>query len=401
MHTGTFLLVAISRSILWDIGVHCQGNRPADLFRGSDVFIEAVTGLRASDIFMPGNGIFSGRQRPMSQEPFLKAVTRREMLRAASLLGGGSALAGLLPRTLLAEAQAAAAGKAQNPSPAPADPVEQMKQQKSSVPLETMKLRDNIQMLSGPGGNRVVLDGQDGKILVDSSFAAVAPKVKQALDGISSTPFKMLIHTHWHFDHTDGNAAMRQFGATILAHENTRKRLSTAPFMKFHGMHVPPSPAEALPHEMFTDNFKLYWNKEEISLAQFSPAHTDTDIYVRYQSANVLHMGDTWFNGMYPFFDSSTGGKINGMITAATQGIALTDDSTKIVPGPGPAGDKASLTKYRDMLVTVRDRIKTQKDSGKALKEVIAAKPTADFDRAWGVGFLMPDAFVTLVYTTL
>src|SRR5258706_13557048 len=242
---------------------------------------------------MPGNGIFSRRQRHMNQEFFLKAGTRREMLRAASLLAGGSALAGLLPRTLLAEAQAAAAAKAQNPSAAPADPVEQMKKQMAGVPLQTLKLRDNIQMLSGPGGNMVFLDGPDGKILVDSGFASVRPKVKRALDEISDTPFKMLINTHWHFDHTDGNVAMHQFGATILAHENTRKRLSTPQVTEF----------------------------------------------VHYQSSNVLHMGDTWFGGMYPFFDSSTGGKIDGMIAAATRGISLADASTKIVPGHGPAGD--------------------------------------------------------------
>ena len=337
----------------------------------------------------------------MKQEFFVKAATRREMLRAASFLAGGSALAGLMPRTLLAQAQAAAAGKAQKPSSAPADPVEQMKQQMAGVPLQTMKLRDDIQMLYGPGGNMVVLDGPDGKILVDSSFASVAPKVKEALDGISNAPFKMLINTHWHFDHTDGNAPMHQFGATIVAHENTRKRLSAPQFMKFFGMHFPPSPAEALPQQTFTDSFRLYFNKEEISLVHFSPAHTDTDIYVHYRNGNVLHMGDTWFNGMYPFIDSSTGGKIDGMIAAATKGIGVADDSTKIVPGHGPAGDKMALTKYRDMLVTVRDKIKAQKDSGKSLKEVIAARPTADFDAAWGAGMIMPDAFVTLVYATL
>ena len=141
----------------------------------------------------------------MDQGYFLKATSRREMLRAASFLAGGSALAGLMPRTLLAEPQATPAGKAQNPSSTPADPVEQMKAQMASVPLQTLKLRDNIQMLYGPGGNMVVLDGPDGKILVDSSFASVAPKVKQALDGISNTPFKMLINTHWHIDPTDGH----------------------------------------------------------------------------------------------------------------------------------------------------------------------------------------------------
>jgi cyclase len=338
----------------------------------------------------------------MDQGYFLKATTRREMLRAASFLAGGSAVAGFMPHALLAGVQAAAAGNAQAPSSAtPVDPVEQMKAQMAGVQLRSLKLRDNIQMLYGPGGNMVVLDGSDGKILVDSSFASVAPKVKRALDEISNTPFKMVINTHWHFDHTDGNAAMHQFGATILAHENTRKRLSTPQFMEFFNMHFPASPAEALPQQTFADSFKLYFDKEEISLAHFSPAHTDSDIYVHYQSSNVLHMGDTWFGGMYPFFDSSTGGKIDGMIAAATKGMSLADGSTRIVPGHGPAGDKGALTKYRDMLVAIRDRIKMQKDAGKTLKEVIAAKPTADFDAAWGAGLMMPDAFVTLVYTTL
>jgi cyclase len=154
----------------------------------------------------------------MNRELFLRQASRRDILRAASFLAGGSVLAGLMPQTALYAAQGAAA---------PADPVEQMKQQMSAVPLQTLQLRDNIHMLFGPGGNMLVLDGPDGKILVDASFARVAPKIKQILDGFSSAPLKMLIDTHWHFDHTDGNAAMHEMGATILAHENTRKRLST------------------------------------------------------------------------------------------------------------------------------------------------------------------------------
>src|SRR5258708_38434648 len=159
------------------------------------------------------------------------------MLGGASFLASASALAGFMPHDLLAGVQAAAAGKGQTPSSAPVYPVEQMKSQMAGVPLQTLKLRDNIQMLYGPGGNMVVLDGPDGKILVDSSFASVAPKVKRALDEISNTPLKMLVNTHWHFDHTDGNAAMCQFGATILAHENTRKRLSTPQCTEFFNMH--------------------------------------------------------------------------------------------------------------------------------------------------------------------
>ncbi|HVA94219.1 MAG TPA: MBL fold metallo-hydrolase [Candidatus Dormibacteraeota bacterium] len=328
----------------------------------------------------------------MHRELFLRQASRRDILHAGFFLAGGSALAGLMPRTFLHAAQGAAA---------PADAVEQMKAQMSAVPLQTLQLRDNIHMMFGPGGNMVVLDGPDGKILVDASFARVAPKIKQMMDGFSSAPLKLLIDTHWHFDHTDGNAAMHEMGAMILAHENTRKRLSTPQEIGFFGMHFPPSPPEALPVQTFPDTFRLYLNKEEMRLAHVAPAHTDSDIQVHYVTSNVLHMGDTYFAGMYPFLDASTGGRINGMIAAANRGITLADASTKIVPGHGPLGDKASLTKYRDMLVTVRDRVRKQKSSGKTLQEAIAAKPTASFDAAFGNGLLKPDQFVTLVYTTL
>jgi cyclase len=166
-------------------------------------------------------------------------------------------------------------------------------------------------------------------------------------------------------------------------------------------MHFPPSPANALPTQTFTTNHRLQVNGENLSLAYFPPAHTDTDIYVQYPRANVLHMGDTFFNGIYPFIDASTGGRVNGMIDAATRGLGMVDGSTKIVPGHGPLGDRASLTKYRDVMVTIRDRVQKLKSEGKTAEEVVAAKPTAEFDAAWGGGFMMPDAFVGMVYSTL
>ena len=328
----------------------------------------------------------------MNQESFALPASRRQILRAATFIAGGTAIAGLFPRTLLAAAQGAAA---------PADVVEQMKAQMSAIPLQTLKLRDNIHMLFGPGGNMVVLDGPDGKILVDASFEKVAPKIKEVLDGLGGAPLKMLINTHWHFDHTDGNAALHKMGATILAHENTRKRLSTRQTMTFLKMNFPPSPADALPVQTFTESCKLYVNGEELSLTHVAPAHTDSDIHVHYRTSNVLHMGDTWFNGMYPFLDFSTGGRINGMIAAAAKGISLADNSTKIVPGHGPVGDKAALTKYHEVISKVRDVVKEQKAAGKSLTEVIAAKPTAEFDATYGNGFMKPDQFVELVYTTL
>jgi cyclase len=338
---------------------------------------------------------------------FSKQASRREIMKAGSALAGGSLLFGLLPRNLLAQSQSAQSsqsGQAAQPSQAAAnlaDRISQMKAQAANATLQTTKLTDNLYMISGAGGNMVALDGPDGKVLVDTSFATVATKLKQALDAISSAPFKIAINTHWHFDHTDSNEAVHGNGAMILAHENTRKRLSTAQHMAALGLDFPPSPAAALPQQTFADAFKLYFDGEELSLGYFTPAHTDTDIYVQYASGNVLHMGDIWFNGTYPLIDASTKGNIDGMIAASTRGMGLADANTKIVPGHGPLGDKAGLTKYRDMLVTVRDRVRALKAAGKSLQEAVAAKPTADLDATWGQGFINGDFFTTLVYSTL
>jgi cyclase len=323
-------------------------------------------------------------------------TTRREMLKTGGMLAGFGLLSGLIPKDLLAGAQS---GGAEQTPTSPADQLAQFRAQMGSVPLQTQKLRDNIYMLYGPGGNMVALTGPDGKVLVDSSFVPVVRKIRATLDGFGGPPLKVLINTHWHFDHTDGNAGLHEAGALIVAHENTRKRLSTPQDMKLFGLHFDPSPAAALPQQTFTQDLKLYFNNEELSLSHFSPAHTDTDISVRYEKGNVLHMGDTWFNGMYPVIDIGTGGSITGMIAAAERGMALSDAETKIVPGHGPQGERAALTKYRYLLVTVRDRVKAQKSAGKSLEDVIAAKPTADFDVAWGNGFIKPEVFVQLVYS--
>jgi len=326
------------------------------------------------------------------------ASTRRELLKSTGYLAGGALLAGWLPRHLYAAVQAASGSQA---AASQTDQVAQMRAQMSAVPLQTLKLRDNLTMLYGPGGNMVALNGPDGKVLVDSSFLSVAPKLKEALDSLGPAPLKILINTHWHFDHTDGNAPIHAAGATIVAHENTRKRLSTPQDIAAFGLHFPAWPVEAWPQQTFADKLKLYFNNEELSLAYVPPAHTDTDIFIRYEKGNVLHMGDLFFNGIYPFIDGSTGGNINGMILAAGAGISLADAGTKIVPGHGPLGDKAALIKYRDMLTIVRDRVKILKDAGKTAEETVAAKPTADLDAVWGNGQLKPDFFVNIVYSTL
>jgi glyoxylase-like metal-dependent hydrolase (beta-lactamase superfamily II) len=167
------------------------------------------------------------------------------------------------------------------------------------------------------------------------------------------------------------------------------------------GLHFPPSPPEALPQQTFATTHKLEANGETLALEHFSPAHTDTDVFIHFQKANVIHMGDTFFNGFYPFIDSSTDGKIGGMIAAADKILPLANNETKIVPGHGPLGNKADLAKFREMLVTVRERIQKLKSAGKTAQEAVAEKPFADLEAAWGKGFLNSDVFVQVVYLSL
>jgi cyclase len=313
-------------------------------------------------------------------------ITRRELIKTATAFGGSAFLAHLFPESIgraYAQAQRAAA---------PADQLATMRAQMAAVPIEALKLSDTLTMLSGPGGNVAVLNGPDGKIVVDTFILGAWPALKQRLDGMGNAPIKLAIDTHWHFDHADNNESFRNAGAGILAHENTRKRLSESHDLL--GMKFAPAPMAARPTDTFTQTRTMQANGERLDLGYIPPAHTDTDIYVHYTRANVLHLGDVFFNGMYPFIDASTGGSINGM-------IAGTDRMLKIVPGHGPLGDRAALTKYRDVLVTVRDRVQKLKTAGRTLAEVQAARPTADLDATWGKGFMMPNDFVGIVYNTL
>jgi len=237
--------------------------------------------------------------------------------------------------------------------------------------------------------------------MVDTFIAPASAKLKETLDGLGNAPLKFVINTHWHWDHTDNNGVLHAAGATILAHENTRKRLGETHELALLGAKTFPSPVAALPQQTFRDTFRLYFNSEQLELVHIPPSHTDTDVFIHYQKANVLHLGDVFFNGMYPYIDGGTGGSINGVIAGATKALGMADNNTKIVPGHGPVGDKAALLKYRDMLVTARDRVKKEKAAGKTLKEVLAAKPTTDLDATWGWPIITPEYFVTLVYTTL
>jgi glyoxylase-like metal-dependent hydrolase (beta-lactamase superfamily II) len=323
--------------------------------------------------------------------------SRRRFLQHAAAVGGGALALRYAPSRLWdAAAHASQVPQAAVPQ---SDPAAAMRAQIGSAPIQQTRLSDRLVMLSGPGGNVVVLHGPDGKIVVDTFVQPAWPHLKAFLDRLDRGPLTMLIDTHWHFDHTDNNAGFHAAGAAIVAHANTKKRL-----MESHdllGMHFNPAPAAALPTETFVDRKSLTANGEIINLWHAAPAHTDTDIFVHYTKANVLHLGDVFFNGTYPFIDVSTGGGINGRIAGADRALALANARTKVVPGHGPLSDHVGLLRYRKVIGTIRDKVRRQKRAGRGLTQVQASKPGAEFDAEWGRGMLPPDDFIALVYNTV
>lgn len=271
----------------------------------------------------------------------------------------------------------------------------------ASADLKVQELRGGISLITGSGGNIAVLPGAGGKLIVDSGYLGSRDKILAALTSINSDPIAHLINTHWHFDHTDGNEWMHSIGAKIIAHENTRRHLSVPTRVDAWDFSFPPSPAGAIPTDTFTDSKKLQLNGATVGLKYYGPSHTDGDISVYFKEADVLHTGDTWWNGRYPFIDYSTGGHIDGMIKAAETNLGLVTDKTLVIPGHGQVAGKTELTAYRDLLVLIRDRVAELKKKGKSLDEIVAAKPTADYDAKWAGAFINGDAFTRLIYQGL
>lgn len=307
-------------------------------------------------------------------------LTRRQFLTSASLGAGALWLA---PLNLFAQNN---------------NPVTVSRDQGAAAKITVQHLRGGVSVLSGSGGNIAVLSSADGKILVDAGLTTSRRAIAEALAGINAKPVRHVINTHWHFDHTDGNEWLNSAGARIIAHENTRKHLSSATRVEAWNFTFPPSPARALPTEVFKQDLTLHLNRTTLALKYYGPAHTDSDISVEFSEAEILHTGDTWWNGHFPFIDYSTGGSIGGAIRAAESNIARVTDKTLVIPGHGPVGDKSGLIEFRDMLVTIRDRVATLKRQGKSLDETVAAAPTADYEAKWGGFFINGKTFIALVY---
>lgn len=267
----------------------------------------------------------------------------------------------------------------------------------SKVEITVEQVTENIHVLFGSGGNIGILSGADGVIMIDDQYAPLSEKIEVAIQTISDHPVKYLLNTHWHGDHTGGNANFANKGATIIAHENVRERLSKDHIKAFNRT-VKAAPEAAWPVLTFSDKMSLHANGEDIIAIHVHNAHTDGDALMYFPNSNVIHMGDTYFNGRFPYIDLSSGGSVNGLIEAANKALFLIDEETKVIPGHGALSNKKELTAYRDMIVKVSTKVKEAVAAGKTVEEIKAANFTEGFEE-WGNAFISSDRFLDILYT--
>jgi cyclase len=271
----------------------------------------------------------------------------------------------------------------------------------SKVEIKTTDLGHNTYMLEGQGGNITVVVGGDGVLMVDGEFAPLHDKIKAAIVKVTDKPIRYLVNTHFHGDHTGGNAPFAKDGAVVVAQVNVKKRLAEGSTNGLNGVKTPPASADALPAKTYESALDLKLKGRTVHLHHVANAHTDGDTYVWIPDANVIATGDTVTIGRYPNIDFANGGNIKGMIAATDIYLKLANDKTKIVPGHGPLADKAGVVKYRAMLVAARDRMAKLVKAGKSEADVIAAKPFADFDKQMEATDQQATNFIRVVYHSL
>jgi glyoxylase-like metal-dependent hydrolase (beta-lactamase superfamily II) len=265
--------------------------------------------------------------------------------------------------------------------------------------MVSASLGDKFSLLTGAGGNIAVLGGDDGVLVIDSGLPNVATRT--AAEIAKSGRVATLVNTHWHYDHAGGNETLAQAGARIIAHDNCRKRLSTDQFIEALDRKMPAMSPTAWPRMTFTSQTTLHLNGDEIRLVPVPPAHTDGDVIVRFEKADVIHAGDLFFNGGYPFIDYSSGGWIGGMAAAIRTLSQMMSAKTRVIPGHGPLATPEDLRSYLAFLETMLERFTKLKNEGKTVDEVLAAAPAREFDEKLGKGFMKPDQFVRITYTGL
>ena len=267
--------------------------------------------------------------------------------------------------------------------------------------VEASKVGENLYMLTGQGGNIGVMIGEDGTFMIDDQFAPLSEEILQTIEALGGEAPRFLINTHFHGDHTGGNNNFGRMHAVIVAHTNVRKRLAEGAYIKAFDMTLEPQPHDALPSVTYSQGVDFHLNGDTISVKHIPAAHTDGDSIIHFHNANVLHAGDTFFNGFFPFIDTDHGGTIVGVIAAVDHMLSLADDETKIIPGHGPLAAKPQLQSYRNMLALAQQRLAPLKAQGLSVDQAVAAQPLQDLDPQWGNAIFTADKWITIVWDGL
>ena len=273
--------------------------------------------------------------------------------------------------------------------------------QEDKVEYIPTTLSPTVTMIKGRGGNIAVSSGEDGVFIIDDQLKPLTDQLLAAIRQVSDQPIRFVINTHYHGDHVGGNEAIGKSGAVIIAHDNIHQRMSTDQFNHFWNETTPAWPKESLPVVTFNDQVTLHLNGEAVKVAHVPHGHTDGDSIVHFPASNVLHMGDIYFNGLYPYIDLDGGGSIQGMIAAVELGISLADEETQVIPGHGPMSNLQGLTEYHAFLTAARDNVQGLIDQGMSLDQAVAAKPTAEWDDALGKIWITPEQLVIFIYNSL
>lgn len=273
--------------------------------------------------------------------------------------------------------------------------------QEKPVEFTTLQLSDSVYMLKGRGGNVGISTGEDGLYIIDDQLRPITAQLLQAIRKVSDKPIRFVINTHYHADHVGGNETLGEAGTVIIAHDNIRKRMTTEQVNIFNQTTTPPYAKDALPVLTFNDRISLHLNGETATAYYVANGHTDGDSIIHFPLSNVIHMGDMFFNGLYPYVDLDAGGSMQGLIAAADLALSMADDSTRIIPGHGPLGMTEDLKNYRDYLVEASTNVQELIDRDMNLEQIIAARPTSQWDEELGKTWITPAQFVIFIYNSL